>query len=407
MLFKQLEILDSVSLNHSKTWGKFVKKIVSLLASGALVFGSLALAGPAAAAPASMATVVGATLSVSAPNVMIAGAKKAKSPKISTGKKKTTNTKSPKKSVQTVKLPVLGNSTAKNRKVFTKYANDMVKAELKSFNSARQQGCGRTQTASFVAAPSKTAIYKNRYASVTMHFSSYVCGASAWSNVRSFTLDLKTGKKVGIGTFVAQDDITTKVAVSRGFAKSKNTCVNDLIPVASKSDYGYYIPRPAAWDVSAKGIRFHYEKYAIGPGACGNPSVLLPWNEVSTSKAIKGKITNRTYVSGVRYDKKSKMYVGQLAFTSVQGSKLTVAQSVLNGGGECMHGVRSGRTATLGSAFGGSWKQTLKLKSTGTNPKFDTAGFGKGWREANTQDLKAIKYTVGGKVPSARSLCGA
>ena len=383
-----------------------MKKIVSLLASGALVFGSLALASPAAAAPAAMATnAVTGVSSLASPTLAIATAKKkAKAPKIVTGKKKTTKTKSPNKSVQSTRLPVLQNSTAKNRKNFAKYANDLVKAELKSFNSIRKGSCGKSNTATFDASPGFSSIYKGRYASVTMRFSTYYCGATASSNARSFTLDLKTGKKVSIGTFVAQDDITTKIAVSRNFAKSKNTCLNELIPIASKSDHGWYIPRPIAWDVSSKGIRFHYQKYSIGPGACGTPSVLLPWSEVATAKSMSGKVKNRTYVSGIRYDKKTKMYSGSVKFTSVQGKKVTAFDGVLNAGGACQHGIRNGKTAKLGSDFGGSWTSTVKLKDTSSNPKFDPKSFGKGWREASAKDLKAIKHTLG-SVSSARSIC--
>lgn len=375
--------------------GGTIKRIIIALASGALILGSIGLAGPAAAAP------VAPTKNF---NVSVAAAK-AKAPKIVNGKLTTTRTKKPNASVQKVKLPVLQNSTAKNRKAFAKLAQEAVKAELKTFNSIRKGDCGNN-TAEFEITPMDKGIYKGRYASVSLSSYMYMCGASAHNGVRSFTLDLKTGKKVGIGTFVAQDDITTKVAVATNFHAAKNTCIDDLAPRAPKNSQGY-IPRPTAWSLSTKGIKFHYEKYSIGAGACGAPSVLLPWSEVATVKAMKGTVKNRVYVNGLRYDKKTKYYYGTVITTSVQGSKVTVFESSVVGDGACFHGVRSGKTATVGYNWGQDAKIKLKLKDTGANPKFNVATFGKGWREANAADLKVLKGAFGSTKYSAHVVCGA
>lgn len=382
-----------ITLAH--TLGGTIKRIITALASGALILGSIGLAGPAAAAPATPPKNF---------NVSVAAAK-AKTPKIITGKLTTTKTKKPNASVQKVRLPVLQNSTAKNRKAFAKLAQEAVKAELKTFNSVRKGGCANNP-AEFEITPLDKGIYKGRYASVSLSSYMYMCGATAHGGARSFTLDLKTGKKVGIGTFVAQDDITTKAAVANNFHAAKNTCINRLAPAAPKNSQGY-IPRPTAWNLSTKGIKFHYEKYSIGAGACGAPSVFLPWAEVATTKAMKGTIKNRVYVNGLRYDKKTKYYYGTVITTSVQGRKVTVFESSVVGDGACFHGVRSGKTATLSDGRGPGAKIKLKLKDTGANPKFNVAAFGKGWREANAADLKVLKGAFGSTKYSARVVCGA
>lgn len=72
----------------------------------------------------------------------------------------------------------------------------------------------------------------------------------------------------------------------------------------------------------------------------------------------------------------------------------------------CLHGVRSGKTATVGYSWGQEAKVKLKLKDTGANPKFDVAKFGKGWRKAKAADLKVFKGAFGRTRYSARVVCG-
>ncbi len=309
-------------------------------------------------------------------------------------------TNKPNKSVQTTRLPVLQYSSAKNRKKVTKYANEAVAAELKNFNAGRKGTCRGNTTATFDARPGSTGIYKGRYASVTMSFSLHLCGAAATSNARSFTVDLKTGKKVGISAFVSLNDITTKMAVANNFAAAKNKCLGELNPAARN------FPRPIAWDVSAKGIRFHYgKKLASGPAACGTPNVLLPWTEVATAKDMKGAVKNRTYVNNLTYDKDYDTYWGEVIMTSVQGRKVTVFDAFLYSDGACLHGVRTGKSAILSQFGGNNTKFKARFKDTSANPKFDTAQFGKGWHEATATDIKKIEHTVGGPMFTARQVC--
>ncbi|MFC5132283.1 hypothetical protein [Paeniglutamicibacter kerguelensis] len=369
-----------------------MKKIVSVFASSALVFATLALAPPAIAAPPAARPQATAPASVAAA--------RAKSPGIAVGAKKTTRTNKPNKSIQTVKLPVLHYSSAKNRKNVAKYANEAVAAELKSFNAGRRGTCRGDATAAFDAWPGRTGIYMGRYASVTMSYSLRQCGAAATSKARSFTVDLKTGKKVSMSAFVSLNDITTKMAVANNFRAAKNTCIRQLDPAASK------FPQPVAWDVSTKGIRFHYGKRSIGPAACGIPVVLLPWSEVGTAKEMQGAVKNRTYVNNLTFDKEYDTYWGSVIMTSVQGRKVTVFDSLLNSDGVCLHGVRSGKSAMLSQAGGNNTKFKAGMKDTSANPRFDTDRLGQGWREATASDIKKIKHTVGGSMFTARQACG-
>lgn len=367
-----------------------MKRIITAFASSALILGSIGLAGPAVAAPAAPAK----SINTSIP------AAKAKVPKIVNATVKTTRTPKPKASVQKVTLPVLQNSTEKNHKAFAKYANALVNAELKPFK-VYLGGCEQL----FTTKPLSTGIYKGRYASVTMRTSTYNCGATSDASVNSFTMDLRTGKKVDIWSFVAQDHITTKTAVVSNFYAAKNKCIDDLSSAAPKGVEGY-VPRPAAWTVTSKGIKFHFAKYSIGAGYCDIPGVVLPWAEVATAKQLKGAVKNRIYTTGIKYDKKNKMYLGNYIVTGVQGRKVTYFEGYPDGIGDCMQGVRSGKTATLGYQWGSGKKYKLKLKDTSSNPKVDVAKFGKGWHEATAADLKQLKAAWGGKAPSTQSVCG-
>lgn len=332
--------------------------------------------------------------------------KTAPKPKIVTGKVHVTQTKGENPSIQTIKLPVLENATAKNRKAFKKQANSLLEASLWKFNRARGGYCKNGDVATFNASPAYKGVYKNRYASVSMEFDIYACGATVSSEMKSFTLDLTTGKTVGIKRFVAQDDTTTKVAVVLNFARAENDCIGYLIPSAKPYKMGF-MPRPAAWDVSSKGIRFHYEKYSIGGGACGLPNVLLPWTDVTTAKSISGPVKNRIYVNGIKYNKRGGYYDGTILATSVQGRKITLYESGFspNSGG-CYHGLHNGKTAAVIQDRGGDeiGKIKLPLKGSSSNPKvkWDNSGT----HEATAKELKIIKK-VTGKNMTARKQCGA
>ena len=368
-----------------------MKKIVSVLASGALVLGTFALAPPALAAPPAVRP--------PAASLVFAAAAGSTPPQIVTGARKTTTTSKPNKSVQTTRLPVLQHSSTTNRKNFTAYANEAVAAELKAFNAARKGKCRGNTSATFDARPGSTGVYKGRYASVTMNFSLRLCGAAASSKARSFTMDLKTGKKVGISTFVSQNDVTTKMAVANNFAAAKNKCLGELNPAARD------FPRPIAWDVSAKGIRLHYAKKSTGTGTCATPNVLLPWTEVATDQDMRGAVQNRTYVKKLTYDKDYDTYRGEVIVTSVQGRKVTVFDAFLYSDGACLHGVRTGTSAIVSQFGGDNTRFNARFKDTSANPKFDTAQFGKGWHEATATEIKNIVRTVGGPMFTASQVC--
>lgn len=371
--------------------GGIVKRIVSVVASGALVFGTLALAPPALAVQPAAHVQAGQAAS------LLAAA--AESPRITVGAKKTTTTGKPNKSVRTTRLPALQFSSATNRKKFTTYAKESVAAELKTFNAKRQGKCKGSKTATFNALPGSMGVFKGRYASVTMRYSTYACSGTATSNARSFTLDLKTGKKVGMSTFVSGNDITTKMAVNNNFGSSKRKCVVDLNPAAGN------FPRPLAWDVSAKGIRFHYAKKPAGAVSCGTPDVLLPWTEVASPGSMKGAVKNRTYVRNLTSDKDYDTYWGEVIVTSVQGRKVTIFDAFLFSDGACLHGVRSGRSAIVSQFGGNNTKFNVKLLDASANPRFDPAQFGQGWHEATATEIRNIERTVGGPMFTARQVC--
>lgn len=378
-----------------------MKKFWSMAAAGALLAGSLTVVAPAQATPTVAAPAAHSAVSVAAAK------KKVPAPKIALGKKKTSKTKAPNKSVQRVVLPVLKGSTAKNRKLFTKYATDAVKAERTFFDKTRKGYCSAKETAEFSAYPSYRNIYQGRYASVAFDFGEYFCGATSSSTVRSFTMDLKTGKKVGLGSFVSQEDTTTQVAVATKFATTKNTCVGDLGPIETKKGGKGTIPLAIGWNVSSKGIRLHYQKYSIAPGACGAPNVLLPWTQVAKASQMKGKIQNRIYVHGIKYNKQYKSHEGQALYISTQGRKVTIFEGPVSvGDGLCYYGVRTGKKATVNS---GPWlgaQEKLSYSTTSANPKVILSSLGKGWKEASKNDLKIIKNGIG-YLPTGRGVCGA
>lgn len=386
-----------------------MRKIVSVLVSGALIAASFALPGAAIAA-SSAKTAPAATAKVA-----VTAKKKAKPPKIVVGNKTVKRFNGYNPSIQTITLPVLENSTSKNRKAFKSHANVLVESMLRKFNVASFGECKDSDTATFDASPAYSSVYKQRYASVSIEFDIYACGATLSSEVRSFTLDLNTGKAVGIGRFVDQDDITTKVAIANRFQYDPKLefCASAMIPRAKPGRSGH-IPRPTAWVVSSKGIRFHFAKYAIGTSDCGLPSGVLPWNHVATAKEITGPVKNRIYVSQLKYNAKTKESRGWIEAISVQGRKVTMFETYANYGEKfsasgCSQGIRTGKAVWVGLIAGaGELPYKFKLTGSSAHPKkyFDSYQKAEGWHEATAEDLKIIKK-ISGTTVTARKICGA
>lgn len=378
-----------------------MKQFWTLAAAGALAVSLLGITAPPANSGQAM---------MAGPTVNVVTAKTPPA-KIKLAKKKTITTKAPNKSTQKYVLPVLSGSTAKNRKLFTQYATAAVKAELSTFHGNRKGNCLGTQRATLSIYPGQRAIYQGRYASVAFSINSYVCGATTMSTVRSFTLDLKTGKKVGIETFLAQNDLTTKVAIATNFGLAKNSCTWPLDPFISSKSIQGYIPKAIAWNVTSKGIRLHFSKYAIAAGYCGPPSVLLPWTEVTTAKKMKGTVKNRVYTNGIKWNTRNQFYEGGVLYVATQGRKLTMFTGPVGfGGGTCLYGIRVGKAATLSPGVANYDQPLVKARfsflDTTSNPKLNTKAksMGKGWKLASAKDLTTIKKAQG-KISSARSFC--
>lgn len=369
------------------------KASLSIVAASALLVGGVATAPPAAAAGS--ATTV--TRAINATTVMTAQNSTTRID-VSPARKRTLT--KPFRFKESLRIPVLKGSTAKNRKLFAGHVNAMVAAEKKSVSKWRSGFSGCNFDA-YMGSSVSASIYKSRYASVIMTFGTDPgCGGVAHSNPRSFTLDLKTGKKLGISTFLAQDDPTTKLATVTNFA-AKNRCIDTtswdpLATKTSESGWTQPIPRPKAWSVSSQGVRVAYEKYTIAAGACGAPAVVLPWAEVAPAKSMAGTVKSRVYVSNFTWNKRWGTYDGDVAILSAQGRKVGFLKGSLLGqeASFCGLGVRSGRTATLVEPYG-SKKVKIQLADSSSNPKLAKPSLGKGMRLATTKEIQVVKSYVG------------
>lgn len=376
-----------------------MKRFWTMATAGTLVASLLTITAPAQGAPPSAPQV---------PSVVAAA--KAPPPGISLGKKKTTTTKSPNKSTQSVVLPVLKGSTAADRKLFAKYAVDIVTSTQATFNKNRKGACRGSQTATLSINPANWSVYKARYASVAFSIVTYYCGAATANvSVRSFTLDLKTNKKASLGTFISEGNRTSKVAIATNFGLDKKSCTYELDPFTKVASATGYIPKSIAWNVSAKGIRLHYPKYSIAAGYCGAPSVLLPWTEVATAKAMGGPVKTRVYAYQIKWNPTYKFYEGAVFFVSVQGRNVTMFSGpAAPSHGNCLYGIRTGKSATMSPGMANYEQSLAKIKfsflDTSSNPKLNPTSMGKGWKPATAKDLSAISKSHG-KGTTARTIC--
>lgn len=363
----------------------------SSTALAAVLAGGLALSG-AVAVPAGAAT---APVAEAAP---VAAAKKAKKATMTVSKKSVTTTQSPFPLTVTTRMPVLKGSTAKNRALVTKHAKSLIAAE-RAMVAKMHETCATTDAAWVNVNRVSAAVYKGRYASVTMLFGTFGgCLANEVPTARSFTLDLKTGKKVKLSKFVAPSATVTRAAMLTALREQNPKCVNEDLVASRKASSG--IPAPSGWNVSSKGVRVWFARYGVANGTCGVVSALVPWRDVATSKQIKGKRTSLVYVRGLK-KLAGGFYSGDFTVLTVQGRQVSRIDGWLFSEGYCSYGVRSGKKVR-GFTPGGDYRYNYKLSGTKKRP---TLKLDKSWRRATSKEIAAFKK---GDFPvDAIKFCGA
>ncbi|WP_169924520.1 RsiV family protein [Flavimobilis soli] len=340
----------------------------AVLAVGIALSG--AIAAPAAAAPAPTAA------------GPVAAAKTA--PSLTVTKKTTSTTTKPFPLTTTSRMPVLKGATAKNRALVTKNAKALLAAE-RSMVASWRESCGGSAPSSITVTNVSKAVYKKRYASVTMVFDSDAgCDGVTQQSARSFTLDLKTGKKVKLSKFMAPKAAATRAAIVTALHEQNPKCVDDQL-TAYAGDPRSLPATPAGWTVSSKGVRVWFNRYEVAPGACGAVSALVPWRDVASSAQLKGKRTSRVYVSDLK--KVGSIYTGSITVLSVQGKHVARLDGWLYSEAYCTLGVRTGKKVR-GFLPGGGIRHNFTLAGTTKKP---TLKLGKSWRLATSKELAAFK----------------
>ncbi|SFF23127.1 hypothetical protein SAMN04488035_2111 [Flavimobilis marinus] len=344
------------------------------------VAGSLTLTSvPANAASAAVSSPV-STVATSS----LAAAKASPRARLVVSKTRTTVATTPFPLTTTYRLPVLKGSTAKNRSRVQKYAKAFLSAE-KSMARKWRAGCATSPYPAEVRVTDVSAsIYKKRYASVTMAFSSDAgCGGVTQQSARSFTIDLKTGKKAKLSKFVASTAGVNRLATLSALRTQNSDCVTGAVTARRGSTSS--LPAPDAWNVSPKGVRVWFNRYAIAAGACGAVSALVPWTDVATSAQLKGKRTSRVYVKDLVDHGDS--FTGAIVGMTVQGKQVARFDGYLFSEAYCTLGVRTGKKVRAFDTESAS-RYVFNLSGTKGAPKLR---LGKGWRLATAKELSRFR----------------
>lgn len=338
----------------------------------AVMAGGLALTGA-----------VAATASPVASSAPVAAAKATPKAVLTVSNVRTTKATKPFALTTTSRMPVLTGSTAKNRALVTKRAKALVAAE-QAMVAKWRTSCGATAPATITVTGVSKAIYKKRFASVTMAFDSDAgCGGVGQQSARSFTLDLKTGKKVKLTKFAASSAAVTRAAIVTALVEQNPDCVLEGL-TAFRGETAS-LPAPAAWNVSAKGVRVWFDRYDVAPGACGAVSALVPWTDVATSAQMTGKRATRVYVRDLKVAGDS--YTGDITVLTVQGRQVARIDGTLFSEAYCTLGIRTG-AKVRGFERSGGVRHDFTLAGTTKKPALK---LGKGWRLASTTEVASLK----------------
>ena len=353
-----------------------ISACAAALAVGVVLTGAVAApagAASTAAAPAAVATSAGRAATATA-----------KPARLSVTTPKITTVTTPFALTTTSRLPVLTGSTAKNRARVTTHAKALIAAEQQMVATWRA-GCADSAVPASVAVASvNKAVYQGRYASVTMAFQSDAgCGGVTQQSARSFTLDLKTGKKVKLSRFAAGSAGVTRLAMLSALRAQNPGCVLEDMTVFRGATTS--LPTPDAWNVSAKGVRVWFNRYAVAPGACGAVSARVPWAAVATSAQLAGPRSTRVYVKDLTLEAGS--YSGDIAVLTVQGRQVARIDGHLFSEATCTLGVRTG-TQVRGFERATGTRVDYPLGGTVKAPALK---LGAGWRRATSTELAGLK----------------
>lgn len=295
----------------------------------------------------------------------------------------------------TVRRPVLKGSTAKNRSTFTRAVTKLITAERKVLGARQSARCGTQGTAELEVSGVDAAVYKKRYASVSLRLRSRTgCEARSQHSVRAYTLDLQRGKAEKLSKFVAINDITTQLATIARLTKVHSRCVRggDLRPRGTvPSEYSWTessqpLPQHSAWSVSDAGLRLSYARSSGALSACGAVGVVVPWTNLVTPKQAKGKKRHQVFVTGLSYYR-GDLVSGEVAIVTTQGRRVTVGaagiDSEIYG---CAFGVRRGAKARMFAEVDlSAW--TLKFAGKGAKAR---AKIGEPYRQATAKERKKL-----------------
>ncbi|MCL2787012.1 MAG: hypothetical protein FWD59_00685 [Micrococcales bacterium] len=257
--------------------------VLAAAVAGALVMGVVV------APPAGAVSAASVTASASQPSA------KARAPKIVKKRVSGTTTGQGKVKYSFVK-PILKGSTAKNRKAFNTRVDKTLAKLLSGWVKAERRNPTRCsdakylpQVASLRTTRADAAIYQGRYASVGLSLDGGVsCDPAAYTTIRSFTIDLTTGKAVSLDKVVANPFKVLDWAVVARLTEDERD--NAWRPRGSGTGALY---KWAGWSVSNDGLRLYWD----GPDDhWEGKNVFVPWSAIPRPSEATGKVQTAKWI---------------------------------------------------------------------------------------------------------------
>ena len=145
--------------------------------------------------------------------------------------------------------------------------------------------------------PATASVVGHRVVSVAMPIlTNSNCGGPNGNAVRSITVDTKTATLQKLSSYVVANGHQLRWEVVKTL-KATNECVWPDLTASPYPHDGIDLPAITDWTVSAAGVTFWFDRYDVGPGACGVMRATVPWASLLRPGDIGGPEATAWYRS--------------------------------------------------------------------------------------------------------------
>ena len=197
----------------------------------------------------------------------------------------------------TLRVPDLRGASAASTTLFRNRVNEVINTALSWARDGSE--CPASEKEIDNAEPPTAAVMGHRVISVAISFDTYNgCGGVGNNGAEAFTLDSRTATFQRLSSYALANGHQLRWELVRALLAA-DPCVWDDLTASPYLERSYNtLPDILAdWTVSAAGVTFWFDRYEVGPGACGVVHATVPWPALLRPGDVGGPETTEWYRS--------------------------------------------------------------------------------------------------------------